>query len=535
MSDRPANTETELKLSLRPEDLPHLRAAPVLKTGASDRPVTRTLESIYFDTPDRHLLHHRVAFRVRRQGRTFIQTLKSAADPAEGLARGEWEWPVTKAAPDLLAIDDPAVRTRLGPVTAEDLKPVFTSHIERTIHRLKDWRPDGAADACEAATIEVALDHGAIRSSRDGAAVPVCEVELELKQGPARALYELALALNAVVPLRVEPRTKAARGYALAFDTADDGAVKADRLELDPAMTVETVMTRIVRTCLTHMTANEACALRGLDPEGIHQMRVALRRLRSALGLFRPLLPADQYADLGGAVKELAGAMGPARDWDVFLDELFAPIRAAFTADRHQGAALATLEAAARASRDDGYATARQAILSPRYTALLLRFGVWLEGRGWRVPATADGKEDPLSQPVIAWADTLLAKRHKKARKIGADFAGLAPAERHQVRIALKKLRYAVEFFRSLYEEKAVRRYLLHLTALQDVLGHLNDVATASRLMAQLQDGATLGADGGHAAGLVIGWHGRGAADQEPHLVEQWGDFTKAKPFWARG
>ena len=117
--------------------------------------------------------------------------------------------------------------------------------------------------------------------------------------------------------------------------------------------------------------------------------------------------------------------------------------------------------------------------------------------------------------------------------KLGHDFAGLAPEERHRLRIALKKLRYATEFFDSGYKKKRTARYLAALKQLQDALGHLNDVAVAERLV-----GSHLERSGGdrvalaQGSGMVLGWLARGVAELEPQTRSAWQDFTARKPFW---
>jgi len=517
-----ANHEIELKLRVDPQHLARFRNSSAF-AGAQASAKTQSLESVYYDTEDFALRRRGVTLRVRKQGKKYVQTLKIANEHAGSVfSRGEWDCGVPGALPDLSAINDEEALRHLGIVSADQLKPVFASHIKRNI-RLLNGSTGQAADTL----IEVAVDEGEIRSA-DGVGLPVAELELELKSGAPQALFDLALKLAEVAPLRVETRTKAERGYALVAGEAESVA-KAQKLDLKPEHTAEQALASIMRNCLSHTVLNEAAALKGEDPEGIHQMRVALRRLRSALGLFRDLMPTDQYEWLAGEVKWLAGELGNARNWDVFLADLLAPVEQALERDKPTEA----LHRAALASRTRAYEQARTAILSPRYTVLLLRLGGWLESRSWR--------QQPLSEeaallfaPVTELADGLLAKRHRKARKLGAHFADLAPEQRHQLRIALKKLRYAAEFFRSLYGDKKVARYLRRLSALQDDLGHLNDVATAETLMDRLAGEPAEDGPWCIGGGIVIGWHARGVTQLEPLLVRDWEKFSKASPFWSK-
>ncbi|KAA0681914.1 CYTH and CHAD domain-containing protein [Roseomonas genomospecies 6] len=529
-----SNRETELKLAVRAEDMAKLRSCPAVASRAKGKAGTKTLESTYYDTADRRLAGRLVTLRVRKVGDRHLQTVKGAPERGE-LGRAEWEHPVSGPAPDLSAIAAQEALDLLGSVGEAELQPLFTTVIQRTVRVVTMGEGEAAS------RIEVAFDSGEIRAP-DGTAIPVSEVELELLEGSPAALYDLALELALAAPLRLDPRTKAERGYALADGALADGTadkvIKAGKLEFGPDTTVEGALARILRSCIGHMMANEAVTLIGQDPEGVHQMRVALRRLRSALALFKDFIPADSYAWLVGEVKWLGGSLGPARDWDVFLAELLEPVRDAFhRADGH-GKPLQedidALAAAARARRDRAYEGVREAIRSDRYTTFLLKFGAWVESRGWRDQPVSEHSAR-LFDPVEGLADHLLSRRAKKARRAGHGFAHLSVTERHELRITLKKLRYAAEFFRSLYDDKPARRYIQELSAFQDALGHLNDVATATRLLHELHDDGSRSEPGEpRAAGIVIGWHARGVTDSEPALLGLWDGFADAKAFWSK-
>ena len=476
-------------------------------------PATAFLDSAYFDTAERLLSERRAVLRVRLTPDGCIQTLKSG----DGLTRGEWEWPVAGSEPDLSVIAESGALAVIAGLDAAALTPIFRTRFDRTAHQL------------DQGAIELAIDRGEIVGP-DGASEPLSEIELELKSGEPASLYRLALALAETVPLRVEPRTKASRGFALA-DNQPPRSFKAQRLTFEPDTTVDSALAAILGGCFHQFCLNEPCVLAGDDPEGVHQARVALRRLRSALGLFRDLLPAADRQWLALETKALANTLGPARDWDVFLAELLAPVKAAFAVHPELYADLTALEAATLARRHQAYEDVRALLASPGHTRFQLRFGEWLEGRGWRAqPVTRASAL--LFRPLRETADALLDRRHRKARKVGGDFAELGYADRHQLRIALKKLRYAADFFRSLYDEKPVGRYLHRLSAFQEVLGHLNDVATAARLVPRLERGSDGAA--ARAVGVVIGWHGRGLATIEPELVADWREFRTARVFWSR-
>lgn len=517
--DRP-QSEIELKLTADPSSLKALRESPAF-AGKAGRAVTRRLESVYYDTPDHRLHKRKLAFRVRKKGRQFVQTLKDEGDGM--LRRGEWEAPVKSLEPDLDALPNPEPRERIGLILPDELQPVFASRIRRTTKLLSDKAGNDAANE-----IEIAFDDGVVESN--GHSVPVAEVELELVRGSPEALYKLALELHELTPLKVEMRSKSARGYALAMGEKP-GWSKAKRLTLKPDATVGQALEAVIRNCMDHWLQNETAAVAGEDPEGVHQMRVGLRRLRSALSLFAKAIPAQQLTWLKEETKWVASSLGPARDWDVFLASLLAPV----VATRPDDSALAELQKASQSARAEGYDLVHVTVASHRYTRYMLRLGGWIEGAGWRQggdPTITEWQDRPL----VELADRLLSRRHKEVLKLGNGFADLPTERRHEVRIALKKLRYATEFFSSLYGQKKVKPYLRALSEMQDTIGHLNDVAVAGRLM----DEVTAAARGTaqkraalqRAAGTVIGWHEHGVTVLEPKIIADWHDFAHARPFW---
>lgn len=494
--------EIELKLAAEPASLAALWAAPALADHGRPGP-TRRLETCYFDTADGRLQRRGLSLRVRRVGRRYQQALKAGGN-GRGLHldRGEWEVPIDGAEPELDRLPPPA-RELLGLVLPGELKPIFTTRVRRQIRHL-----DAVEIACDIGEIEA----GARRE-------PIAELELELRAGAPAALYELAVALHQQAPsLRLETRSKSARGYHLAGLASAATARKATRLELPGDATVGEALVLIVRHGLEHVVAHAAVAAAGADPEGVHQMRVGLRRLRSALALFRDEIPAERLGWLKAETKWLAGALGPTRDWDVFLAETLRVL----LRRRPQDAGLGRLIAAAETARAAGYEQVRAALADPRYSALALRLGLWVE-TGFDDDA---GGSPRRRLPMRERAGRLLKRRHKRALAAGQDFAALSPDARHALRIALKQLRYAIEFFRSLWDDDIVAPYHEALAGLQDVLGHMNDMAVAERLV-----GALAAADS-HAGGLVVGWHLRGREALLDHAGADWRRFAETEPFW---
>lgn len=505
-------TELELKLRLAPQHLKLLLQHPPLKRLCRGRPVTRRLHSIYYDTPDLSLWRNGYALRVRRAGGRWVQTLKGEGAMAAGLhQRQEWEAEVSASTPDLTKISDPALAKLFSSQAVRDgLRPVFVTEFRRTTRIL------GFPDGSEA---ELAMDRGEVAAGENRQTL--CEIELELTSGNPARLFELAQELQKTIPFALEPVSKAERGYRLA-GAEPPAPMKASSPALTPGISIDDGFKAIAWNCIGQLHGNEAGLIEGPDPEYLHQMRVGLRRLRSALGIFSAVYGKPALAPVRDELKWLATQLGPARDWDVFVTQLLPALLAQFS--DHAG--LAALRDEAQALRAKHSAEVREAVQSARYRALLLTLGAWLYAEPWRSqsdPAVLAG----LDAPLATFAAAVLEKRQGRLRKQGRRLARLTAEERHVLRIAAKKLRYAAEFFAPLYPR--ARPFLRALSRLQDVLGALNDAATARRLLEELS-----GRNGANqeAVGLVLGWVARAADDALLDLKRAWDRFCDAEPFW---
>ena len=505
--------ELELKFAVDPRDLPALKRA--VAAAAQGRPARSTLVSTYFDTPDRALNKGKIALRVRKRGRRFVQTVKSELG-GDIAARGEWEDAIARPDPDLAA---PQSGTRLQPVVnGAALEPLFTTTVKRTMARLAPL---------PTTLIEAAIDEGDIRANDGRASEPIAEFELELKTGESAALYDMALRFLEVVPLRMEMQSKAERGYRLvARRKARPAVVHARPVPFPADAAVETVLQEVGRRSLFDVLRNEPAALAG-TAEAIHQMRVALRRLRSALAAVKPMLSAEHYAWVNDSLKSLTQSLGAPRDWDVFADELLRPLAIALPDERD---GLRELESIARRQRRRAYQEVRRAIAAPETTALILRLSRWFEGRAWRDQPVSE-QSAQLVQPIKELAPVLITRRFRQVKKRGKRFKSLAPTDRHRLRITCKKLRYTVDLLGCLFDEKDVAAYLRALKSLQDDLGYANDVRTARAILSRL-DQAASAVSLGRAGGLVLGWHERGMVDREKKLRKRVARFRQMRPFW---
>jgi CHAD domain-containing protein len=292
-------------------------------------------------------------------------------------------------------------------------------------------------------------------------------------------------------------------------------------------MSTNEVFKTLILGCLTHYTANQRGLLeRGGDPEYLHQMRVALRRLRSVFSTFTPLFPSPVLAPPIVETRWLARILGAARDWDVFATETLPPVKRRYAA--HAG--LDTLARATARKRAAANARARHAVASVRGQGLLLALGAWTSAETW-LEALDAGQRARLAQPADEFARETLNTALKRVRKRGRNFAKLAPHDLHRLRISTKKLRYATEFFAPLFDEKAAGDYRAALARLQDALGAYNDAVKMATFAERAGHGLT-GAAINEARGIMLGW-GAGMEDAgSRYLRRVWKDFRAAEPFW---
>ncbi|MBV9652971.1 MAG: CHAD domain-containing protein [Acetobacteraceae bacterium] len=502
------NVELELKLALPRDRHGAVGELPMFR----DTPSQQLHEvTTYYDTPDFDLRREGTALRIRKRGDRLIQTLKTRGGDEVASNRGEWEWDVGSDVPDLGRLGE-TPRAELAQQLDGRLRPVFRTDIARTVHML-----DGAGGA----RIEAALDRGQIIAG--DASEPVSELELELKSGsdPA-ALYHMALDIHARVPLALAGESKAARGYRL-LDGREPTARKAPKIRLAPDITVADGFRRITGSALSHLVANARLAERG-DPEGIHQVRVALRRLRAALLLFKRHLDRAECKYFGDALRKLGRVLGAARDWDVFVLETMADARGEHRDESWPG----ELDAAASALRLQAHRDAAVALEGPGLTNMVLSLAAWVED-GVRDPSLLGSKT--VRKDLCQIAPKMLDRVDKKARQLGANIEALEEEELHALRKALKKLRYDAEFLEGLYPHDAVKEYRKHCEYLQEILGRFNDarvtIDLAGKLGKRHGDGLTGAVDAARA------WSEARRDSVLGQLGPAWQDFQAASPFWA--
>ncbi len=452
--------EVELKLELDPADIDRFRALPLLG-GKSKRPLLQV--STYYDTPAGDLRKAGFSLRLRRKGRRCVQTLKRKGESGGFSARAEWEQRIAGPDLDFAALEGtPAGKLLSKKKIRGQLTAVSETRVKRTVWQIRRGR----------SAIELILDEGEVAAGARGQ--PICEIELELKAGKRATLFELARDIAAEVPLRMGAMSKSERGFALVDGNAPR-VRKAEPVLLDAQMNVADAFAAIVQSCLRHFRLNEVLLADGRKPGALHQMRVAMRRLRSAIGLFKPAFAGAEQQRIAGELRWFAAELGRARDLDVIL----ANRRSAAAAGGAEGAAAAAETRRLKGARKAAYGEVAAALASPRVPAMILDLVRWAETGEWRGGELA-------RRPVLGFSDERLGQRWRRVRKGGKDLAGLDPEARHRLRIETKKLRYAAEFFAALAEKGKRRQqqaFLTALEALQENLGTLNDIETA-RLIA---------------------------------------------------
>jgi triphosphatase len=458
--------EVELKLTLPPGAADGIAAAPLLAQAVARRVA---LDAIYYDTGDRLLQRHGMALRLRRTGRSWVQTLKTTSAVRTGRpARPEFDMPprMLRGQPTLnLArlASTPAGNLVAGLSARPKLAPQFRVRVQRQIWELRHGQSD----------IEVALDRGRIEASRDGRRVttPVSEIELELKSGRAEDLIAAALRLigsgRDALGLVPSVRGKAERGYLLAAGKAPAVAKAVARgfaQTLKPSTSTAAALRAVMSHGLTLLLANTEGLQAVHQPEYVHQARVALRRMRSALRLF-DRAHADFPQALGVDLQWVGRLLGEARDADVLADTTLPALLAAAPPElaEHLGDLRQRVDAARVAARERALA----GLATARYARLALRLHAWTLS------------PPPASKSLAKTAPRQLERARARLFESAQFFVALPAEQRHAARIHAKRLRYALDLYSVALPAEAAALVTSALAKLQDVLGELNDGAVA--------------------------------------------------------
>jgi triphosphatase len=420
------------------------RAALAAELGRG-RPRRLALLDVYFDTPDQRLARAGLAWRMRREGRRWTQGLKAAGSGA--LERFEHEVERPDANPDPQAHAETAPGQLLLELHSAAVDQRFQIQQRRLLRRV---RTTGAV-------VDIALDEGRITAG--AAAQKLCEVEFELVSGSPLAMLGLVERWRRRFGLVYDPRNKAERGHHLAAGLTHPPVRKARSPRYDRDASAIEAFAAVFDECLAHLSRNAIALVDGdpeLRPEHVHQMRVAIRRLRSALRAFRGWV-AEPPAELVGGLRALFAELGRTRDRDVLGSGVAAELKQA-------GAPPLALP-------PEGDATDLVALV--RGEGVQQQLLAWIT---WRAGL------HPLAEPQDALkhlARRRLRRWHKALVRACRRFDELEPTALHSLRKHAKRQRYALEFFAPLLPHKGAARHLQVLAAAQEALGQINDLGVA--------------------------------------------------------
>jgi inorganic triphosphatase YgiF len=485
--------EIELKFLCEPADL-----AAVLAAAPPGETQEKALVSTYYDTPQGDLRKARISLRIREGGGKRVQTLKRG----DGFAREEHEQTVSG---DGLDLSLPALQDALSPAKRKTLSPIFTV---RVVRRQRTFEFGGTS-------IELAVDEGVVQAGERSRRIS--EVELELKGGDCTPMFELARQLSRTAPLYLSFDGKATQGQGL-IDGSDRSPRHHDKAPLARGLTAAGAFQAIARNTLVQIAANGVVLREADSVEAVHQLRVAVRRLRSAISTFNSVTDDDHAESIKAELKWLAGACDEARDLDVFAEGAAALDDA--TLD------LAPLAPIVEVARARAHAKACAAVASGRFRDLVLDTTAWVETGAWlTIGGKASAKRRDM--PAEKFAAKALERRRKALMKLAGDLKGADDTGRHDARIAAKKLRYSAEAFAPLFDKDS-KGFIRAVKNLQEELGALNDAAVAAELVERLRlKGAALAA-----ARRLVAAREAAKPKSVKGAVKAMTQLAAAPPFW---
>jgi inorganic triphosphatase YgiF len=503
-----SNPEFEFKLELTPQQMARLASHPALANLATGQPTVSTVRSIYFDTPDHRLRAQGISLRLRSIGDKWVQAVQSSN--GRGSGTGDSNAEIDHPEPSIGQIKDGKLRRMIRKaVSTSTLEPQFETIVTRTIHNLHS----------EKGHLELALEDGVVRAGN--AEGKLCEAELGLKEGPPDCLLETASALFAQEAVKPSQTSEVERGYDLLLGRRDKTVtpLKAQIPVLRGDETCAQALFLFTDAAAEQIVRNRRALLETDDPESAHQLRIGLRRLRSAIRAFRALGDSPAACEMELLARTLGRSVGPLRNADVFIDGVLAPVAGTKKGEPGFAKLRSALEAHRAAMREQ----VRVVLNGEQWTKLQIHLALW--------PRTI-WTDRSLQVPVRAFATKTLTKTWKKVAKRAVEIDDLTIEGRHDMRKVLKGFRYTCEFFGSLYPPRKVGPFIKDLKRLQDVFGYLNDVATAGELNGICHERCRKSLAAQRAVGFVLGWHDARASAAWDHVLEAWDRLESRKHFW---
>ena len=513
--------ELELKLLIGEATAGHIWQRALEARLAAARPAARTIETTYFDTPGGRLRKAGVALRLRRDGDRHLQTVKFGASLRGGLSDlMECESELPGSGIDLAAIPDDDLREQVESLVGKaPLKRVSTTIVQRQEAGVAS--PGGTR-------AKLAVDVVQLKAGHSSAGF--CELEIEHIEGPVAGLFEMAKTLLPGGGARFSVMSKAQRGVLLAqtgrFDPPAE-VRKARPVSLKKNMTSEAAAIGILRECAAQIAANFDAVRQLSSIDGPHQLRIGLRRLRSSLLVFRPVIESPATRHLAAEARWLGQQAGRLRDLDVLVTDIISKEHEAHP----DVVGLERLAEAAAMQKEEVRREVQTVLAGYRTQAFLIDLMSFVETRGWLDPQDS-GQTARQARPVRQLAAQMLGKRWNKVCRHARNIETLSIDERHALRKELKKLRYAIEFFAPLFAGRKVKPFLARLKLLQEVFGDMNDAAMARALL--LADGMVDLNDSklAMAAGWVAGAMAARADDHWTQARRLWASLHGTPSFW---
>jgi triphosphatase len=485
----------ELELGLEPDDAARLLRLGFLAPLRSGKARSRPVRIVWHDSPDRTLVQQGLALAEQRP-EWRLERLHPDTQP----------WPPGMPSPVLETARDPSV---LGHALPNPLVPVAAF----------EGRSTSLTLVSEQAPVALTLMRGVVRAVAGEHLV--CRVRLD---GPASAVQALAMALTGELRLAL-PRTSLA-GEAIAVAMGVPASPRREgAAELPAGLSMAAAFSYVVGHLTDVILYFAPVAAQGQDgPEPVHQMRVAVRRLRSTIKVFRRAVNCPDVDAVDGGLKALADKLAPTRDWDVFVTETGAAVADAFPTEKRLQRLLAAAERCRRTCHDE----LRAVLIGPEFRRLGIELACLAGSQEWQANLV-DTERAELDAPLEEFAARLLNRRLKRLWQVEGDINQLEPAAMHAIRLRAKRLRYAAEIFAPLYRGKTTSRFIRQLTTLQNRLGTLNDAAVASSLLGELAR------NGGQAFanGLVLGFVGARGERTRKRISQAWEKLRRVTPFWS--
>lgn len=502
--------EIEIKFRTDASGLARLLNAPLIKAAIDFK--TENLKATYFDTPANALRKKGVILRVRKSDDAgAVLGMKAPGAATDGpFHRMEVEVNSPSLKPDLALFDKATEKFLARIIGDQPVGPKFKMQFRRQSGLIQHG----------SSVIEIAMDQGHISCGKQRA--PLAEVELELVSGNKADLFDLAMMLAGDFSLRLDFTSKAEKGFR-ALLQEKPAPVKAEPVKSKSLATFDDAVTAVISNTLAQFVANWASLRESDEPESIHQMRIALRRMRCGLAIFNCAMPHAAFKVLRDDAGCLASALGPARNADaVRIAALKGPLASADCPENRDA-----LRAVLEKRRVAAYGLARSEIESLAATAFVLKAQGFLARLDWR----QDPESAKLQMPARKFSAAALKRLRARVLKRGKGIANVSDEARHKLRIALKNLRYGVDFFGGLSASRRRRRaYTKKLSALQNLLGIRNDIVVAGTYLKELREEA--GPEAEQTFGFILGWQAREAAIADKAIGKSWKKFKRADIFW---